>query len=103
MACAKKSSRWAGNARRPICWSRWGRLFVGVFVVSSEFIVSLQVMRLDVNELRLRVATEVDGGKLRRGFLLSLPQQKGNRRGAWGIPFQCLTDGTAQSRRAIEV
>src|SRR5215472_10845244 len=81
MARAKKSFRLAGNERKPICWSRCGRLFVGVFVVTGEFIVSLQVMWLDINELRLRMATEVNRRKRRGGSLLSLPQQKGNRRG----------------------
>src|SRR5215469_1945855 len=62
MARAKKSSRWAGKARKPICCRSCERLFVGLFVVTGEFIVSLQMVWLYINGLRLRAsfATRLD-------------------------------------------
>src|SRR5215469_926462 len=104
MARARKSSRLVGKARKPICCRSWERLFVGVFVVTGEFIVSLQIVRFHIDGLRLGVATEVyhhrHGGE---HFLLLLTQQKGNGRGARSVAFYCLTDGTSQGGCTVEV
>src|SRR5689334_16230529 len=63
LARARKSSSCAGNARRPICWSKAGRLRVVVVVslVAGELIVGLQVVRSNIDGLRLRMAAEIQG------------------------------------------
>jgi hypothetical protein len=77
---------------------------MGFFAGMSEFIVSLQSVRFDIDGLRLGMAAEVhpqgQGGSL---FLLLLTQQKGNGGGAWGIALQGLTDGTLKGSSAVEV
>src|SRR6516164_4792227 len=59
MARAKKSSRLAGKARKPICCRSCERLFVGLFAGTGEFIVSLQIVRFHIDGLRLGMAAEI--------------------------------------------
>jgi len=102
MARAKKSSKLEGKARKPICWSSWARLFVGTLAVAGEFIVSLQIVRSDIDGLRLGMTAKIHprrGG----GWALVLPKQKGNRRSARGIPLEGLADGGSQGRGTVEV
>src|SRR5215472_10634845 len=88
MARAKKSSRLAGKARKPTCCRSWERLFVGLFVGTGEFIISLQIVRFHIDGLHLGMATEVDHHRHGGGpFLLLLTQQKGNRGGARSVAF----------------
>src|SRR3989442_12379571 len=104
MARVKKSSRLAGKARKPICWSSCARLFVGVFARTGEFIVSLQIVRLKIDGLRLRMTTEVHHQRCGGGCsLMSLTKQKGNRRSARGVAFEGLTDGASQGGCAVGV
>src|SRR5215469_15680491 len=64
MARAKKSSRLVGRARKPICCRSWGRLFVGLFAGTGEFIVSLQIVRFHIDGLRLGMAAEIHHHRL---------------------------------------
>src|SRR6516162_2706691 len=104
MARARKSSKLAGNARRPICRSWVTRLFIGLIVVTGEVIVGLQVVRSNVNVLHLGMLAEIDRqGSRGRCDLLALAEQKGHGRGPWGIAFQGFANRTAQSRGAVEI
>src|ERR1035438_8915611 len=60
VASARKSTRLAGSARRPICSSCATRLFLGWLVVAGELIIGLQVVRLYMDGFELGMTTEVD-------------------------------------------
>jgi hypothetical protein len=63
-------------------------------VLASEFIVSLQIVGLNRNGLRLGMAAEVDSCWDRRwSAALLLAQQEGHRRGTRGIALQRFADG----------
>src|ERR1035441_498586 len=80
VARARKSSRFAASARRPICSICAARLFLGWFVVAGELIVDLQVMRFYIDGLELGMTAEVDCYGCRRAeFSLAFTQQEGNR------------------------
>ena len=70
--------------------------------MAGEFIVSLQIVRSDIDGLRLGMTAKIHprrGG----GWALVLPKQKGNRRSARGIPLEGLADGGSQGRGTVEV
>ncbi len=72
--------------------------------MTGEFIVSLQIVRLKIDGLRLRMTTEVHHQRCGGGCsLMSLTKQKGNRRSARGVAFECLTEGASQGGCAVEV
>src|SRR5664279_381092 len=79
VARARKSSRSAANARRPICLSCAVRLFIGGIVVAGELIVGLQIVGLYVDVFELGMTAEVDYRGRRRGSF-PLTQQEGDRR-----------------------
>src|SRR5512143_2764653 len=89
-------------ACRPICSSCDDRLLVGVVVTRmGELIVSLQIVRTDIQRLSLGMAAEIKGRQRRRA--LAPAQQEGDRRGPRRIPFQSFADGAAQSGYAVQV
>src|ERR1035437_3226257 len=104
VARARKSSRFAASARRPICSICAARLFLGWFVVAGELIVGLQVMRLYIDGFELGMTAEVDCYGYRRAeFPLAFTQQEGNRRCAGSGPFRRLADGETERRSTIEI
>src|ERR1700722_9733542 len=90
-----KSSSCPGTAIKPICRRSPERLlFIGVVVFGAgEFIVGLQIMRTDVNGLGLRMATEIEGQRVRARLTA---EQESDGRGARCMALQCFHDGAAQ-------
>src|SRR5450631_4357850 len=104
VALARKSSRSAGNAHKPICWSCAARLGIGfIVVVACEFIVGLQVVRPKLDRLSLGIAAQIDGQWRMGRRSTQFTEQKGNGRGARRISFQRFTDGSTQRGSAIQV
>src|ERR1700688_4829117 len=104
VARARKSSRLAASARRPICCSCAPRLFLGWIVVAGELIVGLQVVRLYVDGFELGMTAEVDcHGRRRVQFPLAFTQQEGNRRCTWSAPFKRLADGETERLSTINI
>src|SRR5439155_1183895 len=100
VARAMKSSSCAGRAHRPICWSWEERLLLVVVFVAGEFIVGLQIMRADVEGLRLWMAAEIDGQQW--GARLAA-KQEGDGRSAWRFAFERFGDGAAERGGSILV
>src|SRR5450432_3944234 len=96
-----KSSSCAGTAHKPICWSWAERLlprvvafvFVAVVLGAGEFIISLQVLRADVERLGLRMVAKVERNQC--GARLASKQESDGGR-ARRVALQSFYDGAAQ-------
>src|SRR3954471_11581748 len=95
-----KSSSCAGTAHKPICSSCAARLLLIVVVVfgAGEFIVGLQIVGPDVEQLGLGMVTEIK----RERCVASLAAQQECDGGSTGrVALQGLHDGKAQCGSAI--
>ena len=97
VASARKSSRLAASARRPICCSCAARLFLGWIVVAGELIVGLQVVRLYVDGFELGMTAEIDcHGRRRAQFPLAFTHDRKATEDARAVP---LLEGASRMAR----
>src|SRR5262249_53169668 len=98
--------RCVGKARKPTWCGCCARLFMGVValvvVVVSEFIVSLQIMRCEIDGLGLGMAAQVNRGGTGSGSGL-VAEDEANRGGTRGGWSQGVADGGAQGFSTVEV
>ena len=96
MARARKSSSWrAERAGRSVEAESTGYCSESSSLLAGEFIVSLQVMRSNIDGLRLRMVAEVD---CHPSWLTLAAQQESDRRGARRVVFQGFDNGAAHRR-----
>src|SRR5215207_3722891 len=95
-----KSSSCVGMAHKPICSSCAARLLLIVVVVfgAGEFIVGLQIVWPDIEQLSLRMVTEIER---ERCVAILAAQQECDGGSARRVALQGFHDGAAQSGTAI--
>src|SRR5450631_1326076 len=103
-----KSSSCAGTAHKPICRSCVDKLLLVIVIAvvivlvpvfsAGEVIVSLQIMRTDIERLGLWMAAEIEGNRC--GARLTA-EQECDGGSAWRVALQCFDDGASHSGNAV--